>query len=125
MNHFEDNSTHINGDNNTGNQFGAGSKDFQGTINNISIESLSELEKLTNELIGYIQQTPIDGVATEELTDAIKQVETQAKQKTINKLSIKGLLSGISMVIQTGKNISDDLHSIYTNWSTYIDKLFF
>jgi len=122
-NNFNDLSTSINNSTISGSQFAAGSKDFQGTINNISQETIEQLEKLTNDLVKHIQESPIEGVETSEIIDAVKQVETQVKQKTINKLTIKGILEGIKMVVQNGQGISHSLLSIYTDWNTFIHNL--
>lgn len=120
---FKDFSTSIMNSTINSSQFAAGSNDFQGTINNISQDSIKQLEKLTDELIKNIQETPIKGVETSEIIDAVKQVETQVKQKNSNKFTIKGILEGIKIVIQNGKDISGNLHSIYNDWSTYIHHL--
>lgn len=122
---YQDNSTIIsgNGNNLSGNQFAAGSKDFQGTINNISSGLADQLEKLTNSLVKQLQETPVPGVEKDEVIDAVKQVEAQVKQKTINKISISGLLSGINMVIQNADNISSKVITLYNEWSSFIHQI--
>ena len=123
MSDYQNNSTNISGGNVNGNQFAAGSKDFQGVINNISTELADELERITSSLVKQLQETPVTGVETEQVIDAVKQVETQVKQKKINKISITGLVAGINMVIQNADNISTKVISLYNEWSTLIHKI--
>ena len=124
MNMCQNNSTSINNSSGiSGNQFAAGSKDFQGVINNISPELSDELERITHSLVKQLQETPVNGVETEQVIDAVKQVEAQVKQKTINKISITGLVAGINMVIQNADNISTKVMSLYDEWSTFVHKI--
>jgi len=124
MNMYQNNSTNIsNSSGISGNQFAAGSKDFQGVINNISPELAEDLERITSALVKQLQETPVTGVETEQVVDAVKQVEAQVKQKTINKISITGLVAGINMVIQNAGNVSTKVISLYNEWSTFIHKI--
>lgn len=121
---YQDNSTNISNSNGiSGNQFASGSKDFQGVINNITPELAGEFERITNSLVKQLQETPVKGVETEQVVDAIKQVESQVKQKKINKISITGLVAGINMVIQNAEDISTKVISLYDKWNALVNKI--
>jgi hypothetical protein len=121
-----DNTVNISGGNVTGNQFAAGSKDFQGTINNISQNDLKKIDELTESLIASISnEQEIQGADPQEIIDAVKQVRSEASKKTVNKISIKGLLSGINMVVTNLKNISASSKAIYNDWYAHFTNLFY
>jgi len=120
-----DNSTTISGGNVSGNQFGAGSKDFKGVINNITKTEEQKLENLTENLIKALsEEKDINGANPDEVVDAINQVREEATKKSVNKLSLNGILSGINMVMQNVTNISDKTKMLYTQWHEHINNLF-
>jgi hypothetical protein len=125
MTSHNDNSTTISGGNVTGNQFAAGSTEFKGAINNITSNEEKKLENLTEKLIQSLKDEPnIEGADPSEIIDAVDQVRQEAKKKSINKLSLKGIVAGISMVMQNVQNISENTKAVYEQWHSHIESLF-
>jgi hypothetical protein len=119
-----DNSVTISGGEVKGNQFAAGSKDFQGTINHITSDQSQTLDHLTKKLIDALAQEPELKEQNEEMIDAVKQVQEQAKGDKVNKLSIMGILTGINTVMDSVTGISSFVVAAYKAWHDYIIKLF-
>jgi hypothetical protein len=123
--HSTNNSVSITGRNVAGNQFAAGSKDFRGTINNITSAQSSKIDELTEQLIKALEsEKSVQGTNTDDLIDAVKQVYQQTREEKINKISLQGVLSGISMVLQSTKDISTNTITLYNQWFGYIQDLF-
>jgi hypothetical protein len=117
---FNDNSTNISGGKVEGNQFAAGSHNFKGTLI-ITKTQEQKLEHLTDSLIKALQgESELEGANTDEVVDAVKQVREEAKKKNPNKLSLKGMLTGINMVMSDVKNISTNAEGLYSQWHDYI-----
>lgn len=119
------NSTNISGGTQIGNQFAAGSNEFKGTINNITSTEGKMLENLTENLIKALrEEKQMDGANPEEVADAVNQVREEAKKKSVNKLSLNGILTGINMVMSNVSNISAKTNDLYTQWHDHIVTLF-
>ncbi|SEI74571.1 hypothetical protein [Paenibacillus polymyxa] len=118
-----DNSVKISGGNNQGSIFAAGSNEFRGTINNISSSDIDELGKLTEKLVAALQTEELDGADNEDIINAVQQVEAETKKEKVNKISLRGILSGIDMVMQNVRNVSNSAVSIYTDWSAHVNSI--
>ncbi|MFP3415171.1 hypothetical protein SB773_27020 [Bacillus sp. SIMBA_074] len=122
---YNDNSTTISGGTVKGNQFAGGSKDFQGVINNVSGTEKEKIETLTNDLIESLKrEETIENANPEEIIDAVNQVRDATKKPKINKLSLRGILDGINMVMTSVNGISDKTKGIYDQWHDQISQLF-
>lgn len=118
-----DGSTNISGGNVSGNQFAAGSQEFSGIVNNITITETKELDNLTRELIQALKEEQDANFDPSEIINAVEELRLEVKQKTVQKQSLQGRLSGINMVMQTIKNISEGTIYLYDKWKEYIEAL--
>lgn len=108
----------------TGVQFAHNSENFKGVIE-INKDTKSNLEKITEELIRAIsQERELNGADPEEIIDAINQANDEVKKEKTNKLSLKGIVSGIHIVMNDIHNISSVTHEIYSQWYDMITTVF-
>lgn len=123
---YSNNSTSISGGSTVqGNQFAAGSKDFQGTVNYITTNDQDKIEQLTSELVAALKnEQNIENTNSEEIIDAVNQVRDETKKQKVNKLSVKGILTGINMVMTNVSGISDKTKGLYDQWHEHIAQLF-
>ncbi|MGZ9774039.1 hypothetical protein ACXY7N_26150 [Bacillus toyonensis] len=123
---YNNNSTNISGGGTfTGVQFAAGSKDFQGVVNNISSNNSDKIEELTNALIESLKtEKNIENTSPEEIIDAVNQVRDETKKQKVNKLSLKGIVAGINMVMTSVNGISTKTKEVYNQWHDQIAQLF-
>lgn len=119
-----DNRVSISAGDMTNTQIAAGSDEFKGSITHLSAEQQNQLKTLTDQLIDSVKNEPALETSSEEIVDAVSQVRELATQEKVNKLSLRGIMDGINVVISNVANISTNTATIYSQWKDYIIQLF-
>lgn len=128
----ENNSVTIsgNGHNLQGSQFAQKSTEFKGTTNNTigNNEGPMRLEELTSQLISMLQKDSMhiaqeDLSSLSEVSESVATVQQEVEKEKPNKISLKGILSGIKTTIGELNGISSNTIELYDTWESTITSL--